>query len=256
MQIEALFFLYEVEVSWRSQRMCLHLTFAKCCSHFGSGILGEAAVSCNVSDLLQCKAWYMVYPSPGGRKLYLENWCTMVCTSILGQKTEDNTAQDGITEAGKREQERNQGVQVQLQENFEARFFQKELMIILKMKFTFPGQWPWTLASNSSEENRHAEASQVVGMVSDRCEMYCHEEQCQNKVRSSPWSLCTRLDPHLRYNCRSTLWFWIQTLSPPSNFHLFQDLCEFGNPCLHWVKILAQLGEAEVQGLATQCPAE
>ena len=56
--------------------------------------------------------------------------------------------------------------------------------------------------------------------------------------------------------CRSTLWFWIQTLSPPSNFHLFQDLCEFGNLCLHWVKILAQLGEAEVQELATQCPAE
>ena len=50
----------------------------------------------------------------------------MVCTSILGQKTEDNTAQDEITEAGKREQERNQGVQVQLQENFEARFFQKD----------------------------------------------------------------------------------------------------------------------------------
>ena len=64
----------------------------------------------------------------------------MVCTAILGQKTEDNTAQDEITEAGKREQERNQGVQVQLQENFEARFFQKELMINLKMKFTFPGQ--------------------------------------------------------------------------------------------------------------------
>jgi len=64
----------------------------------------------------------------------------MVCTSILDQKTQGNTAQDEITEARKREQERHQGVQVQLQEDFEARFFQKELMIILKMKFTFPGQ--------------------------------------------------------------------------------------------------------------------
>ena len=81
----------------------------------------------HVSDLLQCKAWYMVCPSPGGRKLYLENWCSMVCTSILDQKTQGNTAQDEITEARKREQERHQGVQVQLQADFEARFFQKEL---------------------------------------------------------------------------------------------------------------------------------
>jgi len=44
-------------------------------SHFGSGILGVSAVSCNVSDLLQCKAWYMVDPLAGGWKLYLENGC-------------------------------------------------------------------------------------------------------------------------------------------------------------------------------------
>jgi len=54
----------------------------------------------------------------------------MVCTSILDQKSFINTAQNEITEAGQREQERHQGVQVQLQENFEAMFFQKELLII------------------------------------------------------------------------------------------------------------------------------
>ena len=66
----------------------------------------------------------------------------MVCTSVLDEKAEGNTAQDEITESGKTEQERHQGVQLQLQENFEARFFQKELMIIFykKMKFTVPGQ--------------------------------------------------------------------------------------------------------------------
>ena len=50
-------------------------------------------------------------------------------------------------------------------------FFQKEQMIIFykKMTLPFPGQWPWTIVDNSSEEKLHAQDS-VVGMVSHvRC---------------------------------------------------------------------------------------
>ncbi len=113
----------------------------------------------------------MVYPLPGGRILYIQKWFSMVCTSILDHKAEDNLAQDEITEAEKREQERHQGVQVQLQEKFEDMFFQKKQVIIFykEMTFTFPGQWPWTIVDHSSEEKLHAQDS-VAGMVSHvRC---------------------------------------------------------------------------------------
>ena len=53
----------------------------------------------------------MVYPLAGGWILYIEKWFSMVCTSILDHKAEDNIALDEITEAG-REQVRHQGVQV------------------------------------------------------------------------------------------------------------------------------------------------
>ena len=107
------------------------------------------------------------------------------------------------------------------------------------------------------------------------CEMYC-QEQSQNKVRSSSWSLCTRLDPliwdttqtpyGLGLTClhRCTFTCLVQlhdsfqecltesntiTISSCPKFHLLQEMCKFqgGNPGLlldiqRW-RLCIQLGE-------------
>lgn len=133
MQMEALLFLYEVELSWRSSKRCFHLTLPNAEAILVQGFLDKQLSLVMFLTYFNARhgTWFTHHLEEGSFTLRTD-----------AQWTEDNTAQGEITEARKREQERNQGVQVQLQENFEARFFQKELMIIFnkKMKFTFPGR--------------------------------------------------------------------------------------------------------------------
>ena len=189
-----------VELSWRSSKKVLISSyFAKCWSHFGSE--DSWISSCLLSCFWPTSMQGMVHGLPitwrkdsftlrtDAQWFALRYWVRRLKTILhrvksLRQGRENKKGHQGCS-SGNFKKILRQG---SFKKNWWSIFYKK-------MKFTFPGRWPWTLASNSSEKNRDAEASQVVGMVSDRCEMYCHEKQCQNKVRSSPWSLLHQARP-------------------------------------------------------------